>query len=304
MSSSPADPMFKDFGFNSKAHFIGLRKLKPKERYRYYDFKWRLKMASKYKNISFLLRWDKNLIIAFFNQYEYYVIINQKGSRVNSWPKNAKNQYEYLFKRLVKPWTIIKHGSSLYSIKDPNNIFWFRALETKELFKAMDICNKISKRTRAKTKPWVLSLKWSSCVLSYMKKRNTGALWIGKDYDVALTICDNIISTWDTKTGDWKPWNSKWCKLAHNDLRHSIKYGQFKHLGTAGVSSSITKGLNSISTTKIVTFSDISNWVHKKGSKGMKQAAFMLLVAFWIGGSRAAKIITSFRKQHGIPSIR
>ncbi len=284
MSLSAADRMYKDFGFNSKAHFETVKNINPRSRYRFYDIKWRLKMMSKYKNVSFTLRWDKYSIDSFFSQYEDYVIRGQSGAPINSWPKDAKEQYEYLFERLVRPWIIIKHGRLIFSIKSPNNIIWFRALDLQELFEAMKICFKKSKQENASVKPWDLSLKWNECVTSYRIKRNYGAFWIGKDYDVALLICDNIISTWNKNTGDWKPWNNKWSQKAYQGLT-GIKYNKI------GVNSKVKNKIE---------FSDISNWVFSKGLKGMKQAAFIIAVAFTVGGSRAARIINGFHEQHGI----
>jgi hypothetical protein len=238
---------------------------------------------SKYKSVSFSIRWEKNSIITFFTQYEDYVIKYQKGGSPN-WPKGAEIKYEYLFERLVKPWKIIKHKGRIFSIKDPKGAFWFRALDLSELFKALDICYDKSKKSGAKVKPWKLSLKWAECVAYYKKKRNKGYSWVKKDYDVALLIADNIISTWNTKTGDWKPWNNKWCKLAHKNLT-GLKYN------LAGVSRKVKNKTE---------FKDIVNWVFQNGLTGIKRAAFILATAFAVGGTRAAKIINGFHNQYGI----
>lgn len=292
--------LLKDFGFTSYAHFQKSLTIPPKGRYRIYHFKWRLTMMSKYKPVHSPI---KNSVITFFTQYEDYVIKNQKGSLAN-WPKNAKDQSEYLFERLVTPWKLIKHGSLLFSIKDPKNTLWFRALDLQELFKALDICYKESKKSGAKVKPWTLSLKWNECVATYKQKRKRGILWVGKDYDVALMLCDNIISTWDTKTGNWKPWNNAWSRLAHQKLSGIIKYGYIATPKNQGlISDSIMKGLSAIPGTqkKEARFDDVSNFVFKEGLSGMKQAAFIIATAFAVGGSRAAKIINGFHEQHGIP---
>src|SRR5690606_36605349 len=95
------------------------------------------------------------------------------------------------------------------------------------------------------TKPWTLSLKWNECVSTYYRKRNKGVLWVCKDYDVALMLCDNIISTWDTKTGNWKPWNNSWSRLAHQKLSGIIKYGYIATSKNRGlISDAIIKGLS------------------------------------------------------------
>ena len=298
MISAKEKQMLKDFGFKDPAHLKKALKINPRNRYNIYTFKWRLKMMSKYKTLSSRV---KNDIVKFLTEYEDYVIKNQKGS-LRNWPKDAKDHAEYLFDRLVKPWKLIKHGSLLFSVKDPDNNYWFRALDLEELFKAMKICYSKSKKSGAKVKPWVLSLKWTECVSTYKRKRNRGFYWVGKDYDIALMICDNIISTWNTKTGDWKPWKNSWSQLAHRKLV-GIKYGYIITSKNRGrLISPIRKGLSQYSGTlkRNMKFDDVSNLVFKEGLSGMKKAAFIIATAFAVGGSRAAKIINGFHEQHGI----
>jgi hypothetical protein len=299
MATLQEKQMLKEFGFSDHDHLQRSLKVSAREGYRNYKFKWRLIMRSRYNGINSKV---KNDLINYFTRYEDYVIINQKGN-LTDWPGKAKDQAEYLFDRLVYPWALIKHNRLLFSVKDPKNTIWFRALTLKELFEALDICYKESKKSGAKVRPWKLSLKWSECVASYNQKRKKAILWIGKDYDVALMICDNIISTWNTKSGDWKPWNNSWSKLAHQNLT-GIKYGYItttKNRG--GLVAGITAGLSVYPgfLKRDMKFSDVTNFVFNEGLTGMKQAAFILATAFAVGGSNAAKIINGFHQQYGIP---
>ncbi len=299
MVSIQEQQMLKDFGFQDETQLQKYLNISPRERYTKYNFKWRMKMMSKYRGIISAI---KQNIIKFHTDYEDYVINHQKGS-LTDWPKKAKDQSEYLFERLEKPWMLIKHESILFSIKDPTNNYWFRALTLYELFEALDICFRESAASGAIVKSWKLSLNWWECYITYNKKRNMGSLWTGRDYDVALMICDNITSTWDSKTGDWKPWNNSWSKLAHQKLT-GIKYGLIKSVPDfGGRTPSVLEFVKHHSDTfkRDIKFEDISNFVFREGFTGMKQAAFILATAFTVGGSRAAKIINGFHEQHGIP---
>ncbi len=299
MISPQEKQMLKDFGFQDESQFKKYMNSPPRERYTIYKFKWRMVMMSKYNGINTSL---KKSIVKFHTEYEDYVIQHQKGSLFN-WPSKAKEQSEYLFERLAKPWILEKHGGLLFSIKDPAGNYWFRALTLNELFEALDICHKESIKSGAAVKPWKLSLNWGEGVLTYNKKRNKGVLWTGKDYDVALLICDNIVSAWDTKTGDWKPWNNSWSKLAHQKLT-GIKYGYpVTNTNMGGLISSVLKGLSQHTgpLKRDMKFEDVSNFVFREGFTGMKQAAFIIATAFAVGGSNAAKIINGFHEQHGIP---
>ena len=140
--------LLKDFGFTSYAHFQKSLTIPPKGRYRIYHFKWRLTMMSKYKPVNSPI---KNAVITFFTQYEDYVIKNQKGNLAN-WPKNAKDQSEYLFERLVTPWKLIKHGSLLFSIKDPKNTLWFRGVGFAGIIQSTGYLLQRVKKIRRKSK--------------------------------------------------------------------------------------------------------------------------------------------------------
>jgi hypothetical protein len=299
MATMQEKQMLKEFGFQDHIHLQKSVNIPPRKRYRNYKFKWRLILKEKYTGAGSSV---KNDLIKFLTEYEDYVIKNQKGN-LSDWPKKAKDQAEYLFDRLVYPWNLIKHGRLLFSVKDPQNNYWFRAMTLNELFEALDICYNESKKTGARIKPWTLSLKWTECVTSYNQKRKRAILWLGKDYDVTLMICDNIISTWSTKTGDWKPWNNSWSKLAHQKLT-GIKYGYMTTLKNGGgLIAGITAGLSAYPglLKRDMRFSDVANFVCNEGLSGMKQAAFILATAFAVGGSNAAKIINGFHEQHGIP---
>jgi hypothetical protein len=299
MASPQEQQMLKDFGFQNEARLKQYLNTPPRERYTIYKFKWRLIMMSKYNGINSGIKKD---VVKFHTEYEDYVIQHQRGGLIN-WTQKSKDQSEYLFDRLKNPWFLEKHGGLIFSVKDPFGNYWFRALTLNELFEALDICYKESTKSGATIKPWKLSLNWWECVLTYNKKRNRGVLWTGKDYDVALMICDNIVSTWDTKTGDWKPWNNSWSKLAHQKLT-GIKYGYpVTTAKRGGLISSVLEGISQHTgpLKRDMKFEDVSDFVFREGFTGMKQAAFIIATAFAVGGSNAAKIINGFHEQHGIP---
>jgi hypothetical protein len=299
MATQLEKQMLQEFGFRDHDHLRRYLNISPRERYGNYKFKWRQIIKGKYAGAGSSV---KNDLFKFLTGYEDYVIKNQKGN-LSNWPKKATDQAEYLFDRLVYPWNLIKHGRLLFSVKDPKNNYWFRALTLKELFEALDICYNESKKSGAIVKPWTLSLKWGECVNSYNQKRKKAILWLGKDYDVTLMICENIISTWNTKSGDWKPWNNSWSKLAHQKLT-GIKYGYIKTTkNRGGLIAGITAGLSAYPglLKRDMRFSDVANFVCNEGLTGMKQAAFIIATAFAVGGSNAAKIINGFHEQQGIP---
>ncbi len=299
MGSLQKQNMLKDFGFQDEAQLQKYLSQNPGDRYKIYKFRWRLLMMSKYKDAGLSIKKD---IIRFHTEYEDYVIKNQRGGLVN-WPKKATEQSEFLFERLEQPWILEKHNGLLYSIKDPWGNYWFRALALNEFFEALDICFRESMTSGVRVKPWKLSLNWFECYLTYLKKRNNGFLWTGKDYDVALMICDNITSTWNSQTGDWKPWNNPWSQLAHKKIT-GIKYG-FCKAGSdfGGRAPSVLEFVkhHTSPVQRDMKFEDIANFVFREGLTGAKHAAFILATAFAVGGSRAAKLINGFHEQHGIP---
>jgi hypothetical protein len=302
--------MLSDFGFkdyNDLKQYFNTQRHSIKVRYRKYDFKWRLKMMSKYKNDTSAI---KKEIIRFHTQYEDFVIKNQRGNTVNIWPEKSKNQLEYLFERLVQPWKLTKHGNFLFSIQSPDHTDWFRALSTSEFFEAMDICYKASQKTGARVRPWKLRLKANECANSYNQKKDQGALWVSKDYEVALLIAINIIATWDTKTGDWKPWPflGSWGTLARDHFKYELKHGYAVTKGKSIFSRALYVALKNQNPgrplQRDVKFQDITNFVFRKGNTGMKQAAFIIASAFAVGGDRAGRIIGSFCDQYNIPKKR
>jgi len=299
--------LLKEFGFNDLSNLQAALNQPMRTRYSHYNFRWRLILKSKYQNVKPAV---KNLLSKYFVQYENYVLKNQRGTPVNYWPQKAKMQSEYLFDRLVKPWKLTKHRNLLFSIKNPDNKIYFRALDPVEFFKAMDICYKESKQKGAKTKPWKLRLKTSECASSYKGKSNMGAIWVKDDYKIAFLICINIASTWNPQKGDWKPWTflGSWGTLAREHFNYHLKHGFPLKRGKSALDIATYTGLSAISKNKQITrdvkFQDIANFVFRKGNKGLKQAAFIIGVAFAVGGSTASRIIGSFCDQYNIPKNR
>jgi hypothetical protein len=283
--ASPEDlRMLKDFGFKDYNYFLQYFNLKPggfysKKVSTAYDFRWRYKIIkNNYKNSPI-----KNELIKFHIRFEDYLLTNRRGYNT-SLPIKTTKQYDYLFKNLQRPWIISNKYKykQFYIIKDPNKNIWFRAIDNRQMIPALDICYKESARFSTRTKPpktYKLGLNWKECESTYRKVRGSHSkfsLWLPpKDYDVALSICDNITSTWDTRTGNWTPWSYKWCKLAHQKIHLSV--------------------LRSPTNFKV-----IAKYVGLSGWKGIGMGGYIVGVAFAAGGSRAAAIIKKFCKEHNI----
>ncbi|HDR50721.1 MAG TPA: hypothetical protein ENN90_03745 [Mariniphaga anaerophila] len=290
---SPIDKlMLKDFGFRDYDSLKKSLKTAPGRRFGKYDFKWRLKMMSKYNNHKSSKSSVKDEIIKYHIGYEDYVLKSRSG-RNAIWPKKTLKLYAFLFEELENPWQIdnTHKRKRLYSISDPNKKIWFRAISYHEMIEAIDICYKNSYKfgTKTKTKNYPCRLKWNECVASYSKARNMHSKYYPgmtpKDYDVALLICDNITSTWNNKTGNWKPWNLKyrWLQLAYWDESY-ISMANLRE--------------------KNVKFSHVAAFVNTKAMKGNAMAFYILGVAYAVGGTRAAKIIKRFSSKKGINLFR
>ena len=126
-----------------------------------------------------------------------------------------------------------------------------------------------------------LGLTYGACKKSYNHYKNKGAIWMKRDWFVALIICKNITSTWDTRTGDWKPWNNSWCKLAHQKPGFTIN--KFKLRDNK------------------VQYIHIARFVQTKGLGGMAKGAYIMGVAFAVGGETAGRVITGFCRDNNIP---
>ena len=99
-----------------------------------------------------------------------------------------------------------------------------------------------------------------------------------------------------------------WGKLARQHFAYHLKYGFPITKGTTALDVAAYTALSALSSKKQlsrdVKFQDIANFVFRKGNKGMKQAAFIIGVAFSVGGSSASRIIGSFCDQYNIPKKR
>ena len=263
-----------------------------------YNWQWRLIMK-KYISWKYQMLKGWNQLEKFFTEYEDYVIATYTGGRTGKDAEIYKFQ-SYLTQKLVKPWKVIKHPKRFWTIKDPNNNVWYRALDEKELLKALKLCYKESKKSNAKTKTlnpfitntWTLNLNWNECVNSYRVKRKKSPTANKEDYDVALCICENIIKTRDRKTGNWKAWNHKWYRLAHTQLGYFVK---IRTKVNVRYFDPLSLKMKTISHRK-ANFTDVSNFVFKHGTKGTARGAFMLGVMFAVGGKKAANIIKQYRK--------
>ncbi len=288
MISPREKEMLKDFGFKDYSDlnkYFNILKFGKSDRSKVYSFKWRLTMMSKYKNFNSPI---KTKIIKFHTGYEDYVFKSRSG-RNAKWPQRTLKQYSFLFKQLQNPWHIDNtyKRKRLYSISDPKKKLWFRAISYHEMIEALNICynNASQFGTKTKIKKYQCGLKWSECISSYSNVRNNHSRFYPgmtpKDYDIALLICDNITSTWDSKTGHWKPWNksNKWLIKAF--------YAK-KYIDTNSLRN------------KSVKFKDVANFVRQSALRGNSWAFFMLGAAFAAGGTRAARVIKQFANKKGL----
>jgi len=289
MSSRRDIMMLNDFGFQDHPALKRALKSNPGSRKSKYDFRWRLKMFSKYHYYISSVKID---ITDYHNEYENHKLKTSTSGGYPTLPSQTRRKAEYLFGSWRgNPWKQITHGKGLFSIKDPYGNLWFKAIDSREIIQAIDICNyPVNKNKFPPTKPvpkvnklgtYKLKLNYKECEKSYNANKNRGSLFMPKDWFVALMICKNITSTWDTRTGDWKPWNNKWCKIAHDKGGFTIN--KFK----------LRKGK--------VKYIHIAQFVINKGLGGMAKGAYLMGVAFTAGGETAGKIMTSFCRTHNIP---
>ena len=246
-------------------------------------------MVPKYENCYSAVKID---ITKYYEDFENLKLKGGTSTGYQTIPSESLKKAEYLFGNWRgNPWKQITHGKGLYSIKDPRGNLWFRAIDSRELVQAVDICcYPINKNKFPPTRPipkvnkpdtYKLKLDYKKCVVSYNQKKNEGSSYMKKDWFVALMICKNITSTWDTRTGDWKPWNNKWCKLAHEKPGFTIN--KFK----------LRDGK--------VEYIDIARFVITNGLGGMAKGAYILGVAFAVGGDTAGRVITGFCRDNNIP---
>jgi hypothetical protein len=288
--TSPRDIlMLRDFGFKDHASLKSALKTNPRTRNKSYNFKWRLIMMQKYAYHYSIVKID---IQKYFEEYESYKLKTGASAGYQTLPPESLRKAEYLFGSWRgNPWKQITHGKGLYSIKDPRGNLWFKALDSDELKQAVEICTyPVNKNKFPPTKPvpkvnppgtYKLALNYNKCRTDYNHYKNKGSIWMKKDWLVALMICKNITSTWDTRSGDWTPWNNSWCKMAHQKPGFDIN--KFK----------LRDGK--------VEYINIARFVITNGLGGMARGAYILGVAFAVGGSTAGKIMTGFCRDNNIP---
>jgi hypothetical protein len=302
--------MLKNFGFkdyNNLHKYFNILRYGITDRTKVYDFRWRYIIISKYKNYNSPV---KKELIKFHLEYEDYLLKHRSGRKWGLPPKTIK-QMEFLFDKLQRPWILSKkyNYKNLYIISDPNKNIWFRAIDNYQMITAADICYIASPRFGTKTKPeptYKCTLNWNECVNTYKKVRNKGTLWVPEDYDTALIISDNITSTWDSKKGDWEPWQkNRWLIKAHNANRYinqaALRHGHQLYSGSwAEIPRKIYQKAKQPLPKRNVNFHDVANFVHKEALKGIGVASFLIRLAWCVGGSRAGKIIGSYVKAHGL----
>ncbi len=286
---SPTDNiLLKDFGFKDYDSLKESLKILPANRSRMFDFQWRIKMLTKYSTHFSRVSMD---ISGFYRDYESYLIRTQKEN-LNYQPKpETTKKEEYLFGSWRgNPWKKTPAGTGLWIIQDPRRYTWFRGIGRLKLDEAIEICERESRKRFPPTRPvpksnpegtYKLKLDYNRCKVNYHKNKNRGSIWMKRDWFVALMICRNITSTWDTRTGDWKPWNNKWCRIAHE--RPGLTINKFK----------LRDGK--------VEYMDIARFVISEGLSGMAKGAYIIGVAFAVGGDTAGRIITGFCRDNGIP---
>jgi hypothetical protein len=268
--SASLNNLLRELRFNNKETFDINSKLAPPNRGNTYDFRWRMIME-KYKwNVIDQGIW--NNLKNFFTEYEDYLLKNRFGG-LYDWPKNAKEKYDYLTQHLARPWYIEAHPQRLFTVKNPYDITYFRAIDLPQLFLALDICYPQA-RGPVKTINYENGLVWEDCVSEYNKKMSEGrSYWTKNDLDIALLIADKIIRTFDSKTGIWQTDGNKWALLVNEKLTIN-KNTRFKHI------------LDIISQAGLVAV-----------SKGVYAIAL-----FWgVGGSKAVNVIKGAYLRNNIP---
>jgi len=263
--------MARELGFRDYKHLMANKQLAVANRYHYYDFRWRL-ILKKYQPYKVLSLVDQYIVERFHTEYEDHVFKNNKGA-IRNWPKTAKNQYEYLTRRLVKRWRVIKHANRLFTIKDPNNITWFRALDLDELFKALSICYAKGKGP-LRSIVYQNGLKWTHCVTAYNSKMKRGRpLWSRFDLDISLMIADKIIRTFNTSTGVWQTGGNAWALIVNKKLTVSDK----------------------------TRFQDIINIVSTASVKSVSKGVYAIALFWGVGGSKAVNVIKGAYRRNNIP---
>ncbi len=298
MTSHQDNRMLSDFGFRDLNHLQKFSKVKLWERSQIYQFQWRVKMMTKYRGVNTAV---KKEIEIFHKEYEDYLFRNPKGYPA-VWTKNAAGQFKYLFEKLEKPWKLIKHGGSLFSISDPHGVLWFRAISSDELIIALDICFEESQKNSTRCKPAELLLSWQECKNAYSVKKPAYSPFLkNKEYDIALLICDNVDSTWDSQTGEWKPWSNPWSKAAYQKLsklksEDAVNQQNMRYVKNFSVSDKLIKDADS----QKVSFDEMVNFVFYEGLAEMQNAASVLYLAFATENTRSSAIINDFYELHRI----
>lgn len=240
-----------------------------------------------------------------YKEYEDHRIRHVDPGRY-AWSAKEHEDFSYLFDRLERPWKF-KKENGFYTIYHPHAVsfseqsIWFRAVKSEELPKAMQVCKRETRKLGIREKPWKLPFTWNDCQQAYRKRITTGftGLGVGKNYDIALVIAENILKTWDGYKKEWQPWNNAWSKLAHQEL--SITFDDIPM--RPGYTATFRNGRLQVSRyerSRKWGFEDIVHFVFSKTLAADKKAAWILSVAFAVGGERAARLINGFHEQHNL----
>jgi hypothetical protein len=219
------------------------------------------------------------------------------------WTNEIEGYFSHLFERLETPW-MIKEENSMFTIWHPKgwhdeNGIWFRALRLDELRTAMLACLSETIRLGLRKKPWKLPFTWADCQSQYYGRCNNGSVWWHRrDYDIALLIANNILSTWDGYKKDWIPYDNQWCKFAHATMTIT-----FSDVPIQQVKLNIRHNKWEFTrerSTRKWGFEDIVQFVYTHDLKAKQRAAWILATAFAVGGDRAARLINGFHEQHNL----
>lgn len=130
--------MLNDFGFKTYSILKSRLKSNPGTRKKHYDFRWRIKMLSKYHYHYSAVKID---ITKYFEEYENYKLRAGTSAGYPTLPSETRRKADYLFGSWRgNPWKQITHGKGFFSIKDPSGNLWFRAIDSREIMQAIDIC--------------------------------------------------------------------------------------------------------------------------------------------------------------------
>jgi hypothetical protein len=268
--SASLNNLLRELRINSQETFEKNSKLPVQNRGNIYDFRWRM-ILEKYK-------WDvidqeilENLK-NFFADYEDYLLKSRFGG-LYDWPKDAKEKYDYLTKHLVNPWYIEAHPQRLFTIKNPVNITFFRAIDLPQLFLALDFCYQ-GANGPVKSLSRINGLKWEDCVMEYNHKMSKGrSYWTKNDLDISLLIADKIIRTFDNKTGLWQTGGNKWALLV----------------------------LQKLTIDKNTRFQDIVNIVSQASIVSVSKGVYAIALFWGVGGSKAVNVIKGAYYRNNIP---